>query len=633
MRSLLYSLLLSSVLFLSLTLFFVSCGGRQADFGGQTSGGTPPPPPPTPAVSVSVAPDSASVIITQMQQFTATVSNATDASVTWSVNGVVGGDATVGTISDSGLYTAPTKVPATAKFNVTATSKADSSKSFDSVMTVVPYSGVLTYHNNNLRDGQNLNEKTLSPSNVNSTQFGKLFTYDVDGRLYAQPLYVFHVAIPSQGFHNVIYLVTEHDSVMAFDADNHAAALWTVSFLDATKAITPIPSTDLNTPVKPEVGITGTPVIDGSTGTMYLVAGTKENGAHVHRLHALDITTGAEKFGAPVVIQGTVSGTGEGSVSGQIAFQSQIQLQRSALLLSRGIVYIAWASHNDLGPYHGWVMGYDAGTLQQKSIWNTTPTGNKGGIWQAGCGLSADSSGNIYAVIGNGSFNANTGGTNYGDSVVKLTPDLKVSDYFTPFNQADLASGDVDLGSSGLVIFPEQIGTVTHLGVTAGKEGRIYLMDLDNMGKFNVVDDSQVVQSLPQALGTTTNGRNLSTAVLWQDNVFYSGGHDFTKQFKLINGLLSTTPVQQTTHQFGFSIANALSADGNAKGILWTVEGGANVLHAYDATNISAEIYNSTLAGDRDSLAIGLPFTVPVITNGKVYIGGQSQLTIYGLLQ
>jgi len=572
------------------------------------------------------------VIITQTQQFTATVSNATDMSVTWSVNGIAGGDSNVGTISDGGLYTAPAKVPATAKFNVTATSKADTTKSIDAAMTVIPYSGILTYHNNNLRDGQNLNEKILSPSNVNSTQFGKLFADDVDGRLYAQPLYVSHVAIPGQGFHNVIYVVTEHDSVIALDADTQAAPLWTVSFLDATAGITPIPSTDLDTPVKPEVGITGTPVVDGSNGTIYVVAGTKENGAHVHRLHALDITTGAEKFGGPIVIQGTVPGTGEGSVSGQIAFQSQIQLQRSALLLSKGVVYIAWASHNDLGPYHGWVMSYDAATMQQKSIWNTTPNGNKGGIWQAGCGLSADSSGNIYVVVGNGSFNANSGGTNYGDSVVKLTPDLKVSDYFTPFNQADLASGDVDLGSSGLVIFPDQSGTVQHLGVTAGKEGRIYLLNLDDMGKFNDVDDSEVIQSLPQALGTTTNGRNLSTAVLWQDNVFYSGGHDFTKQFKLVSGLLSTTPIQQTTHQFGFSIANSLSADGNAKGILWTVEGGANVLHAYDATNISSEIYNSTQAGTRDTLGIGLPFTVPSVSSGKVYIGGQSQLTVYGLL-
>jgi hypothetical protein len=422
---------------------------------------------------------------------------------------------------------------------------------------------------------------------------------------------------------------------VAFDADTHSAPLWSVNFLDATVGITPIPSSDLSTPVKPEVGITGTPVIDGNTGTMYVVAGTKENGAHVHRLHALDITTGAKKFGGPIVIQGTVPGTGEGSVNGQIAFQSQVQLQRSALLLSQGIVYIAWASHNDLGPYHGWVMGYDATTLQQKFIWNATPNGNKGGIWQAGCGLSTDSSGNVYAVVGNGSFDANTGGTNYGDSVVKLTlgsSGLTVSDYFTPFNQADLASGDVDLGSSGLVVFPDQSGSVTHLGVTAGKEGRIYLMNLDNMGKFNAIDDSQVVQSLPQALGTTANGRNLSTAVLWQDNVFYSGGHDFTKQFKLTNGLLTTTPVQQTTHQFGFSIANALSADGNTKGILWTVEGGANVLHAYDATNISTELYNSAQAGDRDSFGLGVPFAVPVIANGKVYIGGQSQLTVYGLL-
>ena len=250
----------------------------------------------------------------------------------------------------------------------------------------------------------------------------------------------------------------------------------------------------------------------------------------------------------------------------------------------------------------------------------------------AGSGPSADSNGNIYVVIGNGSFDANTGGKNYGDSIVKLTPTLTVSDYFTPFNQADLNAGDVDLDSSGFVLLADQPGANAHIGVVAGKEGRIYLVNRDNMGKFNAADDSQIVQSIPNALGTTANGRNLSTAVLWQDNTFYTGRNDFAKQYQLSNGLLTTTPVQQATHQFGFSATSAMSADGTTNGVLWTVEGGANVLHAYDATNISTELYNSTQAGSRDALGTTVRFNVPMVTNEKVYVGTQTQVVVLGLL-
>ncbi|HSS98028.1 MAG TPA: hypothetical protein VLK33_13400 [Terriglobales bacterium] len=624
-----------AVLSVSLTTFTIACGGGGTSNTPPPSsgggGGTTPPPA---SVSVSVDPASASVIITQTQQFKATVTGATDTTVTWTVNGIAGGDANVGTITSDGIYTAPAKVPSTAQFKVTATSKADTTKTADSGMTVLPYTGVLTYHTNNARDGQNLTEKILTQSNVNSTQFGKLFTYPVDGMVFAQPLYVSHVSIGGN-IHNVVYIVTEHDTVSAFDADKSGAALWSKSFIDATQNITTIPSTDLNTPVKPEIGITSTPVIDGNTGTMYVVAGTKENGAHMHRLHALDIATGAEKFGGPVQIAGTFAGTGDGNVGGQITFQSILQLQRSALLLSNGVIYIAFASHNDLGAYHGWVMGYDASSLQQKYIWNTTPNGNKGGIWMAGCGPSADSNGNIYVVIGNGSFSANTGGKNYGDSVVKLTPgasSLTVADYFTPYNQADLVTGDIDLGSSGFVLLADQPSGKTHIGVTAGKGGTIYLINRDDMGKFNDADDSQIVQAIPNALGTTANGRNLSTAVLWQDNTFYTGRNDFAKQYKVSNGALVTPPFQQATHQYGFSATSAMSADGTNNGILWTIEGGANVLHAYDATNISTELYNTTQAGTRDSVGNTIRFNVPMVAGGKVYVAGDVQVTVLGLL-
>jgi len=246
------------------------------------------------------------------------------------------------------------------------------------------------------------------------------------------------------------------------------------------------------------------PVIDGSTGVLYVLAATKENGNYIHRLHALDITNGAEKFGGPVVIQGSVAGAGSGSSNGQIAFDAKIQLQRPALLLSKGVIYIAWASYNDHGPYHGWVMAYDASTLQQLAIRNDTPDGERGGIWQSGCGLSADDSGNVHLITGDGTFDANTGGRNYGDSFLKLNRDgnsLTVIDYFTPFNQQELSDEDSDVGSSGFVLLPDQPGPHPHLGVSAGKEGKIYLVDRDNLGKFQSGGDSQIVQSIPDALG------------------------------------------------------------------------------------------------------------------------------------
>lgn len=621
---------LAGIMLSSLILGTIGCGGT----GTSTSSNGNPPPSPPGEVAISVEPASASVIITQSQQFKATVSGATDTSVTWLVNGVAGGNSDVGTITDAGLYTAPDEVPSNAKFNVTATSKADSSRSATADLTVAPYNGVLTYHTNNARDGENLDEKTLTLSNVNSTQFGKLFSYPVDGMVFAQPLYVKHLSI-GDAFHNVVFVATEHDTVSAFDADSSGGALWSKSFINPSQGITTIPASDLDTPVKPEIGVTSTPVIDGNTGTMYVLAATKENGVYRHKLHALDITSGAEKFGGPVVMEGSVTGTGAGSVSGKVSFQSQVELQRTALLLSNGTVYIAFASHNDLGAYHGWVLGYDAHTLQQKYIWNATPNGTKGGIWQAGCGPSADSDGNVYVVIGNGSFTANKGGADYGDSVVKLQPTssgLKVADYFTPFDQADLSSADKDLGSSGFVLLPDQSGSRPHLGITAGKAGTIYVIDRDDMGKFNDADDTQIVQSIPDALGTTTNGRNLSTAVLWQDNTFYTGRNDFAKQFKVDNGTLVTPPYQQATHQFGFSASSAMSADGTGNGILWTIEGGTNVLHAYDASNISTELYNSTQAGTRDALSPTVRFVVPLIADGKVYVATQTEIAVFGEL-
>ena len=612
-------------------IFPVGCGGSNAEQPTIASS----------EVAVSVDPPAVSLSVSQTQQFTATVTSTGNKNVTWDVNGVAGGTATVGTISSSGLYTAPAQVPSPAQVSVNATSMADPTKSDSANVTISeiagsgPFTGVLTYHNDNSRTGQNLNESVLSPANVTQSKFGKLFSYPLDGQVFAQPLYVYKVPIDGQN-HNVIYVATEHDTVYAFDADNKASsALWSVSFLNSAEGVTPIPSSDLDSPINPEIGVTSTPVIDGNSGTLYVLAATKENGNYVHRLHALDITSGAEKFGGPVVIQGSVPGSGSGSSNGQITFQTKIQLQRPALLLSKGVIYLAWASYNDHGLYHGWVMAFDASTLHQIAIWNDTPNGERGGIWQSGCGLSADSAGNVYVAIGNGTFDAYAGGANYGDSFIKLTlngSSLSVTDYFTPFNQQTLSDEDSDLGSSGLVLLPDQAGVNPHLGISAGKEGKIYLVNRDHLGKFQSDNDSQIVQSIPDALGTTPDDRNFSSAVYWNGSVYFVGNTDAIKQFQLNSGLLSTSPVSQSSHQFGYTGTSSISANGSGNGILWTMEAGGSVLHAYDATNLANELYNSKQAGSRDFFGSAIRFNPPTVANGKVYVAGQTEIAVFGLL-
>jgi hypothetical protein len=596
-----------------------------------------------PTISVSVTPNTVTVAVNQMQQFTASVTNTSNTSVTWMVNGVTGGTSTVGTISSSGAYTAPGTVPS-GTITVSATSVADPTKSGTATVTVAAsgpkYQGVLRYHNDAAITGQNLNETVLTLANVTQSSFGKLFSHSLDGQSYAQPLYVSKVPIAGQGTHNVAYVVTEHDTVYAFDADGDTPGpFWSVNFTNPAAGVTTIPAADVGGggPISPEVGITSTPVIDGNTGTLYVVAATKENGTYVHRLHALDITNGHEKFGGPVAIHATVSGTGADSNNGQISFDTQYELQRSAPLLSNGVVYIAWASYNDMGPYHGWIIGYDASTLAQVRAWNATPNGQQGGIWMAGAPLSADSASNLFVIVANGTFDADQGGTDYGDTFLKLVPSgttFTVSDYFTPFNQQTLAANDIDVGSCGLTLLPDQSGAVKHLAVSAGKEGRIYLLDRDNMGKFHAGSDSQIVQSIPGALGHDVNDNDYSTATYWEGNVYFVGNGDVIKQFQFTNGLLSTSPVAQGTTNYGYPGANtSVSSNGANNGILWSIEAsGVNILHAYDATNVASEIYNSTQAGSRDSFGTAVRFTLPTVINGKVYVAGKTQFAAFGLL-
>lgn len=622
-----------SLLSLCLCFGLAGCGGVGTQSGPPPG---PPPPPPGNDVSVSVSPTTATVTIGQTTNFSATVSNTTNTAVTWNVNGVAGGNSSVGTISAAGVYTAPGRVPS-GTVSVSATSAADTTKSASANVSVKGFSGMLAWHQDSAITGQNLNETVLTKSNVNQNTFGKLFSYQLDEQSFAQPLYVSNVPFPGAGQHNAIYVATEKNTVYAFDADNGGKApFWQKSLMPA--GATPVDGTKtggIGGPITPVVGITGTPVIDGSTGTLYVVSVTQESSGQVHRLHALDITTGNEKFGGPVPIKATVPGTGLGTSGGQITFDPTLELQRPALTLVNGVVYIAWASYQDFGNYHGWIMGYDAVTLRQVRVWNTTPDGGQGGIWMSGASISSDSAGNLYVVIGNGTFDANNGGKDYGDSLVKLTPNgttFTVSDYFTPFDQANLSANDIDVGSSGLTLLLNQAGSTSKLGVSAGKAGKIYLVDLNQMGKFQSGSD-QIVQSIPNALGSQPSDNDYSTAAYWNGNVYFIGNMDVIKQYQLSNGQLSTSPIKGS-HVYGYPGANmSVSSNGTSNGILWSIEAsGVNVLHAYDASDVSTELYNSNQAGGRDQFGTAIRFTVPTVINGRVYVAGKSQLTVFGLL-
>ena len=572
----------------------------------------------------------------QTQQFTA---NATG--VIWSVNGVVGGSASTGTITSMGLYTAPNSV---GSYTVMGTT-TDGMHSASASVNVTNYSGTFTDRNDNMRTGANLDETILTPTNVNSSTFGKLFSYPLDGIAFASPLYVPHIDIPGIGYHNVVIVATENDSVYAFDADGLSTTpLWQVSFIDPTAGITPIPAADTLEPVDipNEVGITGTPVIDPTTGTLYLVADTKvvANGTttYYQTLHALDITTGAAKFGGPVVIQATVPGTGSDSVNGMVTFNPLYQNQHSGLLLSNGVVYIAFSSHGDDYPdWHGWVFGYNASTLRQVMVYNDTANGNGGGIWMGTDGLAADSTGDIYFTTGNGDFNANSGGIDYGDSTEKISPSGTVVDYFTPFDQATLNNDDLDLASGGVLLLPTQSGSYPDEMVFAGKGGTVYVVNRDNMGHYSANNNNQIIQSLPNIFPAGNSMGNYSSPVYYNGNVYFAPVDGTVQAFSLTNGLLSTAPTSNSAESYGYPGGMmAISANGATNGILWVVEDTGEttpgVLHAYLATNLSDELYNSNQSGSRDTMDLAAKFSMPAVANGKVYVGGCTQLTVYGLL-
>lgn len=506
---------------------------------------------------------------------------------------------------------------------------------------------VTTYHNDNSRRGLNDKETILTHANVNPTQFGKLFSQKIDGYSYAQPLYVPGIGITGRGTHNVVYVATEHDTIYAFDADDdqgiNSQPLWQRSFIDPAHGITTIDSkVDVNcTDLRPEIGITGTPVIDTATLTMYVVVRTKENGRFFQRLHALDIVTGAEKSHGPVVIHARVAGSGDGSVDGFVYFDPLRNNQRAGLLLANGLIYIAWASHCDIGPYHGWVMSYDALTLQQEGVWNSTPNMGLGGVWQAGGAPAADEEGNVYFATGNGGFDADTGGPDFGDSVLKVgssvNRQLPVLDFFTPHNQQFLNDQDLDVGSGGPMLLPNQPTSAPHrhLLTLSGKEGVIYLIDRDNMGGFNSGSD-RIVESLPSSIQGTGG-----VSCWWNDTLFFVPVFDTMKAFHFDTktGLISAMPSSQTVAYFDFPTAlPSISSNGSKDGILWAPQddgyyaGAPAILRAYNAHNLAQELYSSDDNLARDNPGPAGKFTVPTIANGKVYFTTHKRLAVFGLL-
>ena len=538
---------------------------------------------------------------------------------------------------------------------------------------------VLTYHNDNARTGQNLNETVLTPANVGSSQFGKLFSQPVNGRIVAQPLYVSQVAVSGQGTHNVVYVATTADVVYAFDADTNggpnAYPLWQTSLLTSVVSAA-------------NYGVNGTPVIDRNSNTMYLVSSDLQGGTPIFRFHALDITSGAEKFGGPILIQASVPGTGNGSVGGVLTFNASYEFQRPGLIFLNGVVYVPFGSFSDEGAWHGWLLSYGVNpttqTLQQINAFCPTPNGMGGGFWSgltAEVNNSAKPYGRMFVTTGNGTYGISSPtvagqpysnpANEHGMSVLDLDLTggvMTVEDEFTPFNEALLDGQDGDLGSGGPVLLPTQTlqsGKLLHPLVQIGKSGMFYILDrADSVdGSNNPADDyspsglggfhanaDQVVQEVqtPIPAGYEWGAGVWGTVAYWNNNIYsggtnevndsdYSGYGNSLTAYSFVNGSLSATPTSKTTDLFSYAGPTpSVSSNGTGDGIVWALYTGNNatvqgVLLAYDATNLSKRLYSSA-ANLRDAAGNIAPMAVPTIANGKVYVGAQDQLNFFGLL-
>ncbi len=496
---------------------------------------------------------------------------------------------------------------------------------------------VATYHNDNGRSGVYPLETSLTPANVNVVSFGKLAAIPLEGEVYAQPLYVPSVPMSDGQNHNLVIVATEHDQVYAIDSTTFQV-MWHTDFLNGQGAVTTVPAQDTNCGgISNEVGITGTPVIDTAAGIVYVLVRTKEmvNGqvAYYQRLHKLSLSTGQNELTRAVT-------TPSAPAFGSAQFDPLLNMQRSALLLSNNRVYVAWASHCDFGNYTGWLMSFDAASLSPSGAWTPDPSGTFGGIWMSGSGPATDQSGDIYLVVGNGWTDVMSGGENYGDSVVRLTPSFPVfavTDYFTPFDFDQMFNEDLDLGSGGALLFPDQGSPHPHLMTVAGKDGTVYLLDRDNLGHWHDGDDGQVVQTFQ-----SDTSRALSSPVFWNNQLYFSFSSLPLQAFAFDPGaeLLNPTPVSNSQQiAIGYPGATpSISANGSNDAVLWILQtdqyylGTSATLRAFDPKDLSVELYDSTMSPQRDSPGGAIKFAVPTVAGGEVFVGAHNELDIYGLL-
>lgn len=614
--------------------------------------GPEPTPLPQAQITVAVNPPTYGLTPSRSVTVTATVANdSTNKGVTWSLSGAGCSGSGCGTLSGATSTSVVYTAPATGGvYLLMATSVADVTKSATASLGVTDLAGVYTYRDDNLRSGVNSKEYVLTPSNANKSSFGKLFSCAVDGAVYAQPLWVANVAIGG-GTHNIVIVATQNDSVYAFDADNGTGTsctqYWKASLLTsaygAGQNATPVPAADTGETgdIPTPIGITSTPVIDPATNHLFVVSKTKESQQYYQRLHRLNLGDGTETAGAPQVVAATVTGSGSGSSGNVLPYIALHQNQRPGLALANGTVYIASASHGDINPWHGWVIGYDANTLTLSGQFCTSPNTHGGGIWMSGSAPVIDSSNNVYVIASNGQYD---GVTEFGDSFLKLstTGGLTLSDWFTPDDQVTLNSNNGDLGAGGAVTLLDSIaGPHAHLLIGGGKEGILYLLNRDNMGHFNSGNNNAAVQTWSlSSSGISSSGE------FWQNTFYIAGVNAPLAAFAFDStlGKFNTNPTSQSNSSFAFpGLTPAISAAGTSNGIVWAVDSSASgtngaptgpaVLYAFDATNLGNELYDSAqAAGNRDQAGTAVKFAVPTIANGKVYVASLGQLTVYGLL-
>ncbi len=637
----------------------VSQSGSYAVMAGNSAGTNT-----SPAVSVTVYPAHAPIFTMQptpaaaqayvngQAAFAAGVDGTPPIALQWQMNGVNLPGQTGSTLTLINVQTNQA-----GPYYLVASNFLGTNISMAATLTVLPAPAnalvnVPTYHYDNMRSGANTNEFILAPNNVNASIFGKLFTRTVDGAVYVQPLYVAGLNISGKGTHNVVFMATQHGSVYAFDADSNQGSngvpLWQTSFINPAAGVTPVAPSDANNcaNIPYEECIDATPAIDLNAGVIYVEALTKEVVSGVthfyHRLHALNISTGAELSSSPAVIQGSVPGTGVGGNGTTVPFTPILQQCRAALLLQNGLIYLCFSSFCDGGNYHGWVMAYNAQTLQQVGIYNDTPNGSLGGIWHGGDGMAADENGNVYTMTGNGSFGTNYSSLtqyNLSESFLKFSTNqsgLTLTDYFAPYNQASLSGADLDLAAGGPMVLPDSVGSVAHqhLIMGTGKDGTMYLLDQNQLGHYNSATDSQIVQELPNAVGTPWN---YPVPAYFNNTIYYQGNGSGLQAFQISNAIVNATPISTSAVIFGApGGVPSVSASGTSNAIVWALQtdtwasSGPAVLHAYNATNLLQELYNSSMNLGRDSPGAALKWTVPVIANGKVYVGAEYGLSVYG---